>query len=69
MANFHQTGTPLRYWLKAEAKGKDCVKLKRLLKEAAILVPSTQRGGGGPHVCVKFVKEDRVNIILWKCVI
>ena len=54
VANFHQTGTPLRYWLKAEVKGKDCVKLKRLFERSRHLGPlNPEWGWGGPHVCVK----------------
>ena len=36
--------------------------MKRLFEKAAILVHPTQRGGGGPHVCVEFAKEDCVEI-------
>jgi hypothetical protein len=60
----------LKYWLKAEeVKEKIVKKIKRLFEKAAILVHPTQRGGGGPHVCVEFAKEDCVNIILGKCVV
>ena len=31
--------------------------MKRLFEKAAILVHPTQRGGGGPHVCVEFAKR------------
>jgi len=66
---FIKTDALLKHWLKAEEVKEKIVKMKRLFEKAAILVHPTQRGGGGPHVCEEFAKEDCVDIILWKCVV
>jgi hypothetical protein len=50
--------------LKAEVKGKDCVKVKTFIERSRHFGPlNPEWGGGGPHVCIKFVKEDCVGII------
>jgi hypothetical protein len=54
---FIKTDALLKHWLKAEKVKEKIVKMRRLFEKAAILVHPTQRGGGGPHVCVEFAKR------------
>jgi hypothetical protein len=57
----------LKHWLKAEEVKEKIVKKGNVVQKAAILVHPTQRGGGGPHVCVEFAKEDCVEIYMEMC--
>jgi hypothetical protein len=56
---FIKTDALLKHWLKAEKADvkEKIVKMRHLFEKAAILVHPTQRGGGGPHVCVEFAKR------------